>query len=206
MIGALPAGGLALVRSERQPGYRRACRPPRQDSARRHRSRRRTWRRQTRAPSPRAWSTGLRRRAAAVIRSSPRWAGCSEMDDGEQSGARSPGSRVACSPSQSPADSTPDDEQPAPSNFGRQTGSRRPMSTFPGGEGPLMGEGPRETPADRVPTRRSKVLCCEETALLELKEHERTADQHQRLHAISAELDAIWERLRERAHHPGRPT
>lgn len=89
----------------------------------------------------------------------------------------------------------------------RQTGVySRLMSTFPGGEGPLMGEGPTREHRQIESYAQIEGLCCEETALLELEEHERTADQHQRLHAISAELDAIWERLRERAHHPGRPT
>ena len=60
------------------------------------------------------------------------------------------------------------------------------MSTFPGGEGPLMGEGPRREHRQIESYAQIEGLCCEETALLELDEHERTADQ--------------------RAHHPGRPT
>ena len=55
-----------------------------------------------------------------------------------------------------------------------------------------MGEGPRREHRQIESYAQIEGLFCEETALLELDEHERTADQHQRLRAISAELDAIW--------------
>jgi hypothetical protein len=47
-------------------------------------------------------------------------------------------------------------------------------------------------------------LCGEEAALLEVPEHEREPHQHERLKAISAELDRVWERMRERADRLGR--
>ena len=42
-------------------------------------------------------------------------------------------------------------------------------------------------------------LCGEETALLDVPAEERKQEQHERLHAISNELDRIWEKLRDRA-------
>lgn len=42
-------------------------------------------------------------------------------------------------------------------------------------------------------------LVGEETALLAIPAKERTREQHDRLHAITAELDRAWEKLRERA-------
>jgi hypothetical protein len=67
-----------------------------------------------------------------------------------------------------------------------------------------MGEGPvREHPQIEL-YGHVEGLCHEEVELLEIQEEERTAEQHERLHAISAELDRIWERLRRRAHHLGR--
>jgi hypothetical protein len=47
-------------------------------------------------------------------------------------------------------------------------------------------------------------LCQEEIELLEIQEHERTATHHERLHAISQELDRIRARLHERDGHLGR--
>jgi hypothetical protein len=49
----------------------------------------------------------------------------------------------------------------------------------------------------------------EEAALLAIPHEKRRRDQHDRLRAVSAELDHIWEMLRERAHrlgHDGDPT
>ena len=74
------------------------------------------------------------------------------------------------------------------------------MSTFPGAEGPLMGEGPRREYQQLDSYAMIEGLCCEEDELLAVAEHERSQEHHERLRAISAELDAIWERLRERAH------
>ncbi|QEC49751.1 DUF2630 family protein [Baekduia soli] len=73
------------------------------------------------------------------------------------------------------------------------------MSTFPGGEGPLQSGGPRHEHTQIELYGHVEGLCREETELLELAEHERTAHQHERLQAITAELDRIWEHLRERA-------
>ena len=48
-------------------------------------------------------------------------------------------------------------------------------------------------------------LVGEEAALLEVPAERRKQAEHERLHAVSGELDQIWERLRERAEHLGRP-
>ncbi|HET7046951.1 MAG TPA: DUF2630 family protein [Solirubrobacteraceae bacterium] len=42
-------------------------------------------------------------------------------------------------------------------------------------------------------------LVGEETRLREIAEQDRTQEHHERLRAISGELDRVWERLRERA-------
>ncbi|MEA2357018.1 MAG: hypothetical protein QOI62_278 [Solirubrobacteraceae bacterium] len=42
-------------------------------------------------------------------------------------------------------------------------------------------------------------LCGEEAALLAIPAHRRDGAQHDRLHAIAAELDRAFEKLRERA-------
>jgi Protein of unknown function (DUF2630) len=47
-------------------------------------------------------------------------------------------------------------------------------------------------------------LVGEEAALLALPRAKRDQKQHQRLLALSAELDRIWERLGKRAEHLGR--
>jgi hypothetical protein len=57
-------------------------------------------------------------------------------------------------------------------------------------------------------------LVGEELALLGIPENERTPEQHRRLRAIAAELDRLWDALRERAERlagarddePGRAT
>ena len=46
-------------------------------------------------------------------------------------------------------------------------------------------------------------LAGEEAAIQAVARHERSREQRQRLHAISAELDRIWESLRERAERIG---
>ena len=46
-------------------------------------------------------------------------------------------------------------------------------------------------------------LVGEEAALLAIPHEKRRRDQHERLRAISAALDRIWEMLRERAHRLG---
>jgi Protein of unknown function (DUF2630) len=47
-------------------------------------------------------------------------------------------------------------------------------------------------------------LVGEEAALLAIPRERRDQKQHERLMALSAELDRIWERLRERVEHLGR--
>ena len=47
-------------------------------------------------------------------------------------------------------------------------------------------------------------LAGEEAALLAVARENRDREQHERLRAVSAELDRIWERLRERAERLGR--
>ncbi|HEU4974090.1 MAG TPA: hypothetical protein VFT50_03295 [Baekduia sp.] len=79
------------------------------------------------------------------------------------------------------------------------------MSTFPGGEGPLMGEGPKAEHPDLQLYGHVEELCREEVELLEIEEHERTAHHHARLRAIEAELDRAWERLHHRHQHLKRP-
>jgi len=73
------------------------------------------------------------------------------------------------------------------------------MNVFPGGEGPLMGEGPKHDYLQVDAYAHIEGLCGEEDELLEVAERERTQEQHERLHAIRSELDAVWERLRDRA-------
>ena len=48
-------------------------------------------------------------------------------------------------------------------------------------------------------------LVGEEAALLTIPRERRDQKQHERLQALSAELDRIWERLHKRAEHLGRP-
>jgi hypothetical protein len=78
------------------------------------------------------------------------------------------------------------------------------MSAFPGGEGPLENFDPRHEDADIQAFAHIEGLCQEEAALLEMPEHERSPDQHERLRAISEELDRIRDRLHLREHHLGR--
>jgi hypothetical protein len=47
-------------------------------------------------------------------------------------------------------------------------------------------------------------LCGEEAALLATPASERDQHQHRRLQEISAELDRVWEKLRERAERHGK--
>jgi hypothetical protein len=76
-----------------------------------------------------------------------------------------------------------------------------------------MAVPPLEPPpasGDRVPLSdaakafaRIEGLIGEEHALLMIPAHERSEAQHRRLREIAAELDGIWERLRERAERLG---
>jgi Protein of unknown function (DUF2630) len=47
-------------------------------------------------------------------------------------------------------------------------------------------------------------LCSEEDRLLAISEHERSEHEHERLRATRAELDRIWEHLRQRAERVAR--
>jgi hypothetical protein len=47
-------------------------------------------------------------------------------------------------------------------------------------------------------------LVGEEAALLKIPAAERSREQHERLHALGAELDRLWEKLRERGERLGR--
>jgi hypothetical protein len=79
------------------------------------------------------------------------------------------------------------------------------MSVFPGGEGPLMGDGPKHEDSQLELYAHVEHLCREEAELLKINEHERAPHEHERLKAITAELDRIAEHLAERAHRLGRP-
>jgi hypothetical protein len=80
------------------------------------------------------------------------------------------------------------------------------MSTYPAADRPppvttdLAPEQPELELFARI-----EGLCGEEAALLAIPAHERTRHQHDRLNEITAELDRIWEKLRERAQRLGRP-
>ena len=67
-----------------------------------------------------------------------------------------------------------------------------------------MDEGPKHEDKQVELFGEVEGLCQEEVEILEVHEHERTAEQHERLHAISRELDRIRERLHERDGHLGR--
>jgi hypothetical protein len=61
----------------------------------------------------------------------------------------------------------------------------------------------RAIPRDVATFARIEGLTGEERALLTIPESERTREQHARLRDISAELDRIFEHLRERAERLG---
>ena len=77
------------------------------------------------------------------------------------------------------------------------------MSAFPGGEAPLIPETHRHEHPQVELFAHIEGLCCEETELVEVAEHERSAEQQRRLHEITAELDRVFAHLRERAHRLG---
>jgi hypothetical protein len=81
------------------------------------------------------------------------------------------------------------------------------MSVFPGGEGPLEQVSPESHQhGDLALYAHVEGLVAEEAELLALQDHERTAEQHARLHAIGQELDRVWHHLSERARRHGRPS
>jgi hypothetical protein len=75
------------------------------------------------------------------------------------------------------------------------------MSAFPGGEirRPRSPGDVAPEPAGLELYGHIEGLCGEEDRLLEIAEQERTQEQHERLHAITAELNRSWDHLRERA-------
>jgi Protein of unknown function (DUF2630) len=77
------------------------------------------------------------------------------------------------------------------------------MSAFPGGEGPLSHEGQQHELSQIDVYSHVEGLCDEESALREVPHHERSPHQHARLQEIGEELNRIWGRLSDRAHHLG---
>ena len=59
-------------------------------------------------------------------------------------------------------------------------------------------QDPRPLPSDFDSYAHIEGLVGEETRLREMAEEDRKPKHHERLNAISGELDRIWERLRER--------
>jgi hypothetical protein len=81
------------------------------------------------------------------------------------------------------------------------------MTAVPGGEGLLQAADPaREEPGELGLYARVEELAGEEAALLRIPVAERTAQHHERLRAITEELDRVFEHLRERARRLGRTT
>jgi hypothetical protein len=75
----------------------------------------------------------------------------------------------------------------------------------------LPGQQPPRRPDELVPEEgdvrmfaRIEGLVGEEAALIAIPADQRTGAQHDRLRALTEELDRIWEKLRERAERIGR--
>jgi len=64
-------------------------------------------------------------------------------------------------------------------------------------------QDPRPLPSDFDSYAHIEGLVGEETRLREMAEKDRKPEHHERLRAISGELDRIWERLRERTERHG---
>jgi hypothetical protein len=73
------------------------------------------------------------------------------------------------------------------------------MTAFPAAEQPRPVSDIAPVPADVAAFARVERLTGEEHALLMIPAKERTREQHERLDSISAELDRVWQKLRERA-------
>jgi hypothetical protein len=75
------------------------------------------------------------------------------------------------------------------------------MTAFPGPElsRPRTKDDIAPTPEGLDLFSHIENLCSEEDRLLGIAEHERTQHERERLRAIGAELDRIWQHLRERA-------
>lgn len=83
------------------------------------------------------------------------------------------------------------------------------MAGFPGEDRPREREAIAPDLAPQSPGvqafARIERLCGEEDALLKVPAKERSKQQESRLREIGAELDRVWEKLRERAERLGRP-
>jgi hypothetical protein len=73
------------------------------------------------------------------------------------------------------------------------------MSAFPGWELPRTRDEINPPLPEKELYARIEGLIGQEIALLDIPAEQRTHAEHDRLHAIGAELDRIHERLRERA-------
>lgn len=73
------------------------------------------------------------------------------------------------------------------------------MSAFPGAEPPLADAKAAPEPSDVTYFSRIEDLVGEEAALLTVPPDERSQGQRDRLHAIAADLDGIFDTLRARA-------
>jgi hypothetical protein len=73
------------------------------------------------------------------------------------------------------------------------------MSAFPGWEQPRTRDEINPPLPEKELYARIEGLIGQEIALLDIPAHQRTDAEHDRLHAIGAELDGIFARLRERA-------
>ena len=73
------------------------------------------------------------------------------------------------------------------------------MSAFPGAEPPLAKVKTAPEPGDLTYFSRIEGLVGEEAALLAIPAEQRSQGQRDRLHAITEELDRIFDTLRERA-------
>jgi hypothetical protein len=72
------------------------------------------------------------------------------------------------------------------------------MAAFPGSEQPRKKEDFAPDPPELGLFARVEDLCGEEEALLKIPAKERSRERESRLREIGAELDRVWERLRER--------
>jgi hypothetical protein len=72
------------------------------------------------------------------------------------------------------------------------------MNAFPGREQPRTKEDLVPDPPELGLFARVEELCGEEDALLKIPAKERSREHESRLREIGAELDRVWERLRER--------
>jgi hypothetical protein len=77
------------------------------------------------------------------------------------------------------------------------------MTAFPGREQPRTKEDLAPEAPELGLFARVEGLCGEEDALLKIPARERSREHESRLREIAAELDRVWEKLRERAERRG---